>query len=387
MTDSAVNPNLQFLRDCFDDPNIRIYKCQGGTRSGKTYSILMYLIEICFLYPNAGIEIDIVRKTLPSLKATAYKDFLELLESFGAYDVNCHNMTELIYVLNGNIFNFYSLDQSLKVRGRKRHILYLNEGNEIDLETYRQMSFRTTHKIIIDYNPHDAEHWVYDLSSRPDCRQIITTYKDNPHLTPGQILEIELLKDTDPDYWNIFGMGQIGSGMKGRIYTHFQQCDTMPDYNPFYGLDFGFNDPLALYEIQMHNDTIWTNEIIYKPGLTMDDVDKVLKDKKIKSTIYADSAGAEQIARLQKLGHNVIAAKKGKDSIQDGIKLLKQYKIFYTYTSAGMHKEQLHYKWEIDNLGNPTDKPADKFNHAMDCLRYGVTSRLGNRSRMKAFAC
>lgn len=378
------------LRDEFES-GVRIFKHQGGTRSGKTYSILMYLIELCFLYPNAGMEIDVVRKTLPSLKATAYKDFLELLQSFGGYDENCHNLTELTYVLNGNVWNFYSLDQSKKVRGRKRDILFLNEGNEIDLDTFRQLAFRTTHKIIIDYNPSDPEHWIYDLDSRNDVITIITTYKDNPHLTPGQVYDIEILKETDPDYWAVFGLGLIGSGLRGRIYTHFQKCDVMPVseegkplYPTFYGLDFGFNDPLALIEIQMHNDTIWCNELIYETGLTVDEVAERYKSKGLRGQVIADSAAAEQIAYLQKRGINVVPCKKGKDSIEAGIKLIKKYKVFYTATSTNIHKEQLHYKWELDQNGNPTDYPADKHNHAMDAIRYAVSGKLAKRSGIQA---
>lgn len=349
----------------------------------------MFLIELCYTYPYAQMEIDVVRKTLPSLKATAYKDFLELLQSFGAYDENMHNLTELTYVLNGNIWNFYSLDQPKKVRGRKRHVLFLNEGNELDLESFRQLAFRTTHKIIIDYNPSDPEHWVYELDKRKDCTNIVTTYKDNPHLTPGQVYDIEILRETDPDYWEVFGLGQIGAGLKGRVYTHWQKCDVLPDeYPSFYGCDFGYNDPLVLVEVKMNvkQKIIWVKQLLYASGKTTDDLEDFIKGNKIKGTIWADSAAAETIKRLQKRGINIQGTKKGKDSIVNGINMLKGYTVYYTVESHDIHKEQLHYKWKLDVNEKPMDEPIDAYNHAMDAIRYAVTSRVEAKSRMTAGA-
>lgn len=390
MRKAWVNPNLLFLREKFDLP-FRIYRHEGGTRSGKTYSILQFLIELCYLYPNAGMEIDVVRKTRQALKATAYKDFLEILQSFGGYSENFHNMSDLIYILNGNTFNFYSLDEPKKVRGRKRHILYVNEANEIDFESWKQLLLRTSHKVIADYNPSDFEHFLYDLDSRKDAALITSTYLDNPHLTEGQVFEIEQLKITDPDSWAVFGLGERGTGLKGRIYTHFQPCDNVPEslsnYPSFYGLDFGFNDPLALIEVKLRDNIVWVKEHIYQTGLTMEDVYKYWKANGLKGSIIADAAGAEQIETLRRFGLNIKKCNKGKDSIENGIKLLKQKQVFYDIGSTNIKKESLHYKWELDYAGNPTDEPIDKYNHAMDAIRYAVESKVSNKSSIKAFTC
>lgn len=369
-----INPNLKFLRDNFDA--FRICKHQGGTRSGKTYSILQFLIELCYLYPNAGMQISIVRKTLPALKATAYKDFLEILGSFGAYNEANHNKSDLTYYLNGNTFDFFSLDQSQKVRGRKRHVLYINEANEVGKEAWKQLAFRTSHKVIFDYNPSDPEHWLYDLDQREDCKTIVTTYKDNPFLTPGQIFEIEELKNSDPDYWNVFGLGQIGAGLRGRIFNHFEECDEMPaEYTSIYGLDWGYsNDPTALIEIKKHNNTIWLNEVIYKKGLTNSDIIQLCKDNNIKGHITADSAEPKSIEELRKAGLNIHAATKGPGSVNTGIDKLKALKVYYTSRSVNIKKEQLHYKWKLNTNDEPTNEPIDNYNHAIDAVRYAVAT-------------
>ena len=148
---------------------------QGSSRSGKTYSILQLLIIV-----KANEEKDavftIVRKTMPSLKASAMRDFFEILKNENLYDERNHNKTENTYMLNGNLFEFVSLDQPQKKRGAKRSYLFINEANELSLEDWIQLSIRTEKQIFIDYNPSMDEHWIYDLViPRKDCTFIQST--------------------------------------------------------------------------------------------------------------------------------------------------------------------------------------------------------------------
>ena len=154
--------------------NTRIVVNEGGTRSSKTYSIAQMLIIKAM--ETTGNIITITRKTLPSLRATAMRDFFEILLTLDLYEQRNHNKSEHTYKLNGNLFEFVSLDQPQKKRGAKRNILWMNEANEFTLEDYRQLSFRTADKIIMDYNPSDVDHWIYDeVIPRDDCTLIKST--------------------------------------------------------------------------------------------------------------------------------------------------------------------------------------------------------------------
>ena len=135
---------------------------QGSSRSGKTYSILQLLILVK-AYEEKDAVFTIVRKTMPSLKASAMRDFFEILKNAEMYDEKFHNKTENTYMLNGNLFEFVSLDQPQKKRGAKRTYLFINEANELSLEDWIQLSIRTEKQIFIDYNPSMEEHWIYDL--------------------------------------------------------------------------------------------------------------------------------------------------------------------------------------------------------------------------------
>lgn len=142
---------------------------QGGTRSGKTYNILIWLI---FYYcpDNRNKTITICRKTFPSLRASVMRDFISILQEHQMYSEEAHNKSSSEYILYGNLVEFISLDLPQKVRGRKRDLLFINEANELYWEDWQQLLFRTKEKIIIDYNPSDEYHWIYDkVIPRDDC--------------------------------------------------------------------------------------------------------------------------------------------------------------------------------------------------------------------------
>ena len=130
----------------------RITCLQGGTRSSKSYSLAQLFIVKCL--EDTGKTYTICRKTLPALKATAYRDMLQILKELDLYTEENHNKSELSYQLNGNLLEFISVDQSQKIRGRKRNYLWLNEANEFTYEDWQQLILRTTEKIYLDYNPY-----------------------------------------------------------------------------------------------------------------------------------------------------------------------------------------------------------------------------------------
>jgi len=375
-----ANPNLLFLRDNY--LKSRILVLQGGTRSGKTYSTIQFLIELCYKYPNAGMVITIARATYPAIRGSVLRDFIDILNGFEAYEPNNHNKTESTYLLEGNMVEFISLDQPQKVRGRKRDILFVNEANEISLEGWNQLLFRTTGCAIIDFNPSDPMHWIYnDVQTRPDAKTLVTTYKDNPHLADVVIAEIERFKQIDPDYWKVYGEGQRSAGRKGQIFTHFQKVEAI-DWEECssitIGIDFGFtNDPTAVVKLGRKNDKRYIQELVYEKGLTIDLLVKRLRSAGVtnQDTIVCDSAEPRSIAELRRYGFNAIGVKKLKDSVRHGIHALKALRIFVTANSKNVWEEVVWYAWEMDKDDRPKspEKPIDSYNHALDAIRYANT--------------
>jgi phage terminase large subunit len=349
---------------------------QGGTRSGKTYSLCQLLIVKAF--ENTGKRFSIVRKSLPSLKLSVMKDFFEILTNLNLYDETNHNKSDHTYNLNGNTFEFISLDQPQKKRGAKRHFLFCNEANELTWEDFFQLLVRTEEKIYIDYNPSDSHHWIYDkVLTREDCTFIKSTYRDNPFLAAELVKEIERLRDTDDEYWKVYGLGERGFA-KSIIFPKVRIIGKVPDEAKLIstGMDFGFtNDPTTIVEVYEQEDNLIFNELVYERGLTNGDVvDKLaLYGFDRRRVVFADSAEPKSIEEIYRLGYNVKPAAKGKDSINIGIDLLKRYKLQVTAKSSNIISEFNNYKWQEDKNGNLLNKPIDKHNHSIDAIRYAVT--------------
>ena len=157
------------------------------------------------------------------------RDFFHILEQENWYNPALHNKVEGTYKLFGNLVEFISVDQAEKVRGKKRNILFINEANQLNLEDWRQLILRTQDRIIIDYNPSDEFHWIYDkVLTRDDVDFFQTTYKDNPYLGDQTIKEIERLKEADENYWKVFGLGERGTS-RTTIFTHWKEIEQVPE--------------------------------------------------------------------------------------------------------------------------------------------------------------
>lgn len=354
------------------------YICnEGGTRSGKTYSILQLLYLIA-CYQNYQL-ISIVSETMPHLKRGAMRDFFNIVGT--SYSEKNHNRTDNIYTVNGTAIEFFSADNPGRVRGPARDILFINEATNIKQEIFTQLDVRTRGTTFIDWNP-SHEFWAHNLQGNDNTIFIHSTYKDNPFLTDKQIKAIERRKETDANWWRVFGLGLLGM-LEGLVFPEFTQIDSIPDGMKFYGLDFGFtNDPAALIEITVKDEDVYLREIIYNKGLTNTDLSGVMKGAGLQmrhDSIFADSAEPKSIEELYRLGWNIKAAEKGKDSIISGIDLMKRYKLHIHKDSLNLIKEFRNYTYEMDKDGKILNKPIDDWNHGIDAIRYGLTMKIRNR--------
>ena len=351
---------------------------QGGTRSGKTYNILMWII-FDYCANNKKKIITICRKSFPSLRATVLRDFMEILVNNNMYSELYHNKSNSEYNLFGNLIEFVALDQAQKIRGRKRNLLFINEANELYFEDWQQLIFRTKERIVIDFNPSDEYHWIYDkVIPRKDCDFFKTTYKDNPFIEEAIIKEIERLRDTDEQYWQIYGLGERAAS-RATIFNYIE-VKQIPEEAKLlaYGMDFGFtNDPTTLVAVYTLEYNLYIREYLYSTQMTTRDIHLFLLEQQLdRNPIYADSAEPRLITELRSMGHNIFPSMKGKDSVNAGIDLLKRYKIHILTTSNNAIQEFRNYKWTEDRTGRLTNIPEDKHNHIIDPCRYATYSIL-----------
>ncbi|UOR06254.1 phage terminase large subunit [Hymenobacter aerilatus] len=356
-------------------PTTRIVVNQGGTRSSKTVSLVQLAIYLCLM--EAGILISIVRETLPALTATVLRDFEEQLTTLGLFQVlDSHNKKDHLYTFpNGSQVEYFSIDDAQKIRGRKRDYLLANEANELRLDDWRQLIFRTSRVLFIDFNPSEEFHWIYDeVLPRPDCVFIQSTYLDNPFLPVSIMQEIRLLEAADPNYWRIYGLGERGAAGT-TIFTHWQQVASVPPSAAHrrYGLDFGFNHPTSLVEVTETETARYWQQRLYQSHLTTPDLIEQLKVAvpNRREVIYADHARPEIIEDIRRAG---FAIKEADKAVKAGIDEVKSKPLFVTADSVDLIKELRAYKWKTLRTGQILDEPVKLNDDAIDAGRYGTYS-------------
>lgn len=361
--------------------------CQGSSRSSKTYNILIKLTIEAMLTPN--IVVSVVRKTLPALKATALRDFKEILTTWGFWGEKRLNKTDLVYTLpNGSIVEFFSTDDEQKVRGRKRHILFVNEANELDYLEYQQLRFRTSSYAILDYNPSfDEDHWISKLNNRDDVYHFITTYKDNPFLEQTIIQELESLQDTNQALWKIYGLG-IQTKVEGLIFPNYRLIDAMPTNlkRAGAGIDFGYtNDPTAIIDCGILGQDLYLDERAYATRMSTNDIADALKTRR-ELTAYADNSDPRLIEEIRMQGVRIEGVPKPK--IITRINSMQKYRLNITKHSTNIIKEVKNYCYQHDRSGNWLNLPIDKFNHAFDAAGYWyVKNVMGVSSNKSKLSC
>jgi phage terminase large subunit len=360
--------------DLLNDSDKRITVMQGGSRSGKTYNILIWFIVK--LLQEDGKTLTIVRQSLPSIKGTVLRDFIDILTNMGIYSEDNHNKTDQIYTLNGNIIEFVSADQPQKIRGRARDYLFCNEANELSYEAWMQLIMRTSGKAVIDYNPSDISSFIYDhIIPRDDSDFYITTFRDNPFLPIDLVNELERLKEADPNYWQIYGLGERGLN-QDLIYTHWKTTMDIPSGGEVvYGLDFGFNNPSALVKVTIHDSIIYVEEMLYETRLTTNDLVERISSMNIGryDEIYCDAAEPKTIEELVRKGYNAKSANK---AVLEGIRTIKGNPLVIHEESINLLKELRSYRWKTDRNGMKLEEPTKFNDHACDALRYAAYSKL-----------
>lgn len=353
----------------------RIRGVSGGTSASKTISILIWLIG--YAQTEHDKLVSVVSETMPHLRKGAMRDFEQIMRGHGYWDDNRWNKTSSIYTFEtGSIIEFFSADQPERIKGARRDVLFVNEANNITLETYTQLEVRTRSIIWLDWNPVSEFWWYTDILPNNDVDFIKLTYKDNEALEPSIVQSIES-KRHNRLFWQVYGLGELGEA-EGRIYTGWQSIDAVPHEARLErrGLDFGYtNDPTAIISIYYYNGGFILDQELYRKGLSNKAIADVLNNlDKPGTLVVADSAEPKSIDEITSYGVPIIATTKGRDSVAQGIQYVQQQQISMTKRSVDLIKEYRNYLWEVDKDGKIINTPQDYLNHAMDAIRYGFES-------------
>ncbi len=338
---------------------------------------------IWYMRYNPGTSVTVVSRSLPHLKKGAYRDFEIIMKAWGWYQERYHNKSDHIYNFpNDSYIEFFGLEEADKAKGPGRKILFVNEANMIKKDLFDQLDMRTEQTVFIDLNPSDFDCWCYEVIDGPDAVKIHSTFRDNPALPAAQRRVIERYREVDENglLWKVYGLGLRGAS-EDQVYTHWKMVPELPGKGAvWYGLDFGFNVPTAMVKVELHDDDLYVEEVLYQTRLTTGELIEKLKELGIGEydEIFCDAAEPKTIAELYNAGFYAMAADK---DVTEGIRKVKSMGLYITDKSVNLRKELGSYKWKkdqkTDKVLDEPDKAAGN-DHLCDATRYAVFTKLRN---------
>lgn len=379
----------------------RFRVCKGSRASKKSKTTAINFIMRIMEYKDANLLV--VRKTFSTLKDSCYAELKWAINRLGVdkYWDSKTSPLEIIYLPTGQKIYFRGLDDPFKITSitTTKGVLcwlWIEEAYEIEKEEdfdILQESIRGKvpkflfKQITITFNPWNENHWIkkrfFDVDKCDDILAITTNYNMNEWLDSADEKMFDEMKKNNPRRYNVAGLGNWGV-TEGIVYEKFfkrifdvNEIKCRNGVKMIFGLDFGYtNDPTALFcgIIDIIRKEIYVFDEIYKKALTNNDIyTEILKKGYSKQIIVADSAEPKSIAELTNLGINKIRpAKKGKDSVNNGIQFIQNFDIIIHPKCPNFLYEISNYTWSKDNFGNCINKPIDNFNHLLDAMRYSV---------------
>lgn len=375
----------------------RIWAIQGGQGAGKTFAILVFIINHVLNNPNK--EVFIVSHELSKMRITVIKDFVKIIKSYNL-DITFTGGTFARFP-NGSFIKFLGMDKEDIGKGLRSDVIFVNEANKITFEAYRELTSRAK-RVIVDYNP-NRRFWVHDeIIPRDDCDYINLTFQDNEHLGVDEVKEILSYKQrgynedgsVKSEYWankwRIYGKGEIG-GVEGRIY-YWNKCN-IELYNSieakeFIGVDWGKVDPFAVVGVKYKDGCLYVHEYNYDSENTIlnrinattlqqgnepivryvFERANISKDAKI----ITDSNQPTKLKSLWDGGWSNAQGIKNKWKITERIAILQELEVYYTETSKNIENEQYESCWSKDRAGNTIEEREDVNNHSLDAIEYAV---------------
>jgi phage terminase large subunit len=382
----------------------RYFIVTGGRGSSKSFSVTTFLL---LLTTETDHVILFTRYTLVSAHISIIPEFIEKIELMGMENEFVITKDEIINKATGSKILFKGIKTSSGTQTANLKSLQgvttwvLDEAEELtDEDVFDKIDLSIRHKtkqnrVILILNPTTKEHFIYNkffeskgveagtTQIKGDSTYIHTTYLDNlDNLSPSFISQIEYIKQRRPEKYRHTILGGWLDKAEGVIFNNWSIGEFKNVGVSVFGQDYGFsNDPTTLIEtsIDTANKLIYVRLHLYKAGLVTSEITRINKSIAKDGLIVGDCAEPRLINEMRMSGVNIVEAVKGQGSVTHGISLLQDYDLIVDADSIELHKELNNYSW----LETKSKTPIDKYNHAIDALRYAVTYQLENPNRGK----
>lgn len=375
--------------------------CKGSRASKKSTTTALNLITRMMEYPESNLLV--VRKIGRTIHDSCFNQLLWAIHRLGvdAYWTSKETPLEITYKPTGQKIFFRGLDDPLKVTSiavehgflcwiwieEAYEIMNQDDFDMLDESIRGEVPEGLFKQITMTFNPWNQKHWIkkrfFDTPD-PDVLAMTTNYTCNEWLDDADRKLFEQMKKNNPRRYQVAGLGNWGIA-EGLVYENWKEeafdidaIRRLDSVKAIFGLDFGYtNDPSALFcgLIDAKAKTLWVFDEMYEKGMSNERIfQKIQSMGYAKERIRADSAEPKSIDRLRELGLvNIKAARKGKDSVNNGIDYLQDFLIIIHPRCVNYITEIGNYAWDKDNkTGKTLNKPVDDFNHLMDAMRYGA---------------
>ena len=381
--------------------------CKGSRASKKSKTTALWYIFNIMKYKNANLLV--VRKTYRTLKDSCYTELKWAIHRLGvdAFFSCTQSPLEITYLPTGQKIYFRGLDDPLKVTSITVDVgslcwLWIEEAYEISSEADFDMLNESIRGEVIDnlfkqitltFNPWNERHWLkkrfFDVQDK-EILALTTNYTCNEWLDDADLQVFESMKLNNPRRYNVAGLGNWGV-VEGLVYENWKEEDfelekiKTKETVAVFGLDFGYtNDPSALFcgILNIKAKKLWVFDEMYEKALSNREIyNNIERMGFVKEQIIADCAEPKSIDELKYYGiRRIQGAKKGKDSINNGIQWIQELDIVVHPRCVNFLTEISNYQWDTDKFGQKVNKPIDGFNHLMDAMRYGLEKYItGNK--------
>lgn len=366
--------------------------CKGSRASKKSKTTALRCIYNIMKYPQANLLV--VRKTYRTLKDSCFAELkwaIHRLQVDRWWNIK-ESPLEMTYKPTGQKIYFRGLDDPLKITSitvdvgvlcwgwieEAYEIMNEDDFNTLDESIRGELPPGLFKQWVITFNPWNEHHWLkrrfFDVSS-PDILAKTTNYLCNEWLGVDDLKTFEDMKHNRPERYKVAGLGGWGV-TKGVIFHNWETADLsdmIPRFaNIYNGLDFGVTDPNALirFDFEPGQKKIYVFDEFYQGSISLETLAREVKNRIGNGYVTCDSAGAQQILELCRLGVRALSSIKGPGSKLYGLQWLQGYDIIVDYRCTNFIREISNYRWNTDKQGNPTDMPVDGNDHLMDALRY-----------------
>ena len=377
---------------------------KGSRRSKKSKTTALWTIYNMMKYPDSNMLV--VRKTYRTLKDSCFTELkwaIKRLEVEQWWDVK-ESPLEMTYRPTGQKIYFRGLDDPLKITSIAVEVgvlswMWIEEAYEItkeeDFDTLAESMLGDCpeglfKQITLTFNPWNEKTWIKKrFFDKPDedTLALTTNYKCNEWLSAEDIKVFDAMKERNPRRYQVAGLGNWGI-VDGLVYENWAEreftLEQIKNCKSAFGLDFGYtNDPSAFFVgfVDIENKRLYVWDEFYEKGLSNRAIhSKIVQAGYAKERVTADSAEPKSIDELKGLGLRISPAKKGKDSILNGIQWIQDLEIIIHPRCVNFLTEISNYTWDEDKFGNKQNKPIDDFNHLMDAMRYALEQYIiGNK--------